>query len=68
MIFRLIENIRISVTTSVGSTDFEDTGMGVGQGTSDGTIISAVGLDNGVTDAFSDVTLVSEEGETEPPS
>ena len=63
LIFRLNENIKITVKTPVGDSDSEDTGKNVGQGTSDGAIISAVNLDNGVKDAFDDVTLIAGDGE-----
>ena len=45
---------------------FEDTGLGVGQGTTDGSIISAVSLDVGVREAFEseDETDLGEEKET----
>ena len=36
----------------MGNTDEKDTGMGIGQGTTDCAIISAVSLDNGVKEIF----------------
>ena len=58
------KNIRISVKTPVGMTQSEDTHMGVGQGTSDGAIISANSLDSGVSEYFdADVTLDEKDDE-----
>ena len=48
------KNTRISIQTPVGLTEERDTGEGVGQGTLEGAIISAVNLDNGVQDFFHD--------------
>ena len=48
------KNTRISVHTPVGVTEEEDTGEGLGQGTLEGAIVSAVNLDNGVNDSFGD--------------
>ena len=45
---------KIRVKTPVGPTDEVDTGEGVGQGTLEGAIVSAINLDNGVHDYFSD--------------
>ena len=64
LIFRLNENINITVKTPVGDSDSEDTGMNVGQGTADGATISSVNLDNGVKEAFDDVTLIASDGES----
>ena len=63
LIYKLNQNIRIQVKTAVGLSDSEDTGEGVGQGTSDGAVISAVNLDKGVEEEFDDVTLVDSDGE-----
>ena len=52
LLFKLNENIRISVKTPVGSTEFKDTSMGVGQGTTEGANISAASIDHGVTEEF----------------
>ena len=48
------QNTRIRVQTPVGMTDFKDTGEGLGQGTTEGAIASAVNLDNGVQDFLRD--------------
>ena len=52
LIFSMNQNIRIKVKTAVGENESEDTGPGVGQGTVDGAILSAVNLDNGVKEEF----------------
>ena len=52
LIFKMNENIRVSVKTPVGESDQRDTGMNVGQGTVDGAIISANNLDGGVSEVF----------------
>ena len=46
------KKIRISVQTPVGITHEENTGEGVGQGTLEGAIVSAVNLDTGVSEFF----------------
>ena len=56
LLFLLNKNIRIRVKTPVGVTQPCDTGPGMGQGTSDGAIVSAVNLDNGVRDRFHEET------------
>ena len=48
------KNTRISVQTPVGTTDECDTGEGVGQGTLEGALVSAVNLDSGVNEHFHD--------------
>ena len=48
------KNTRISVQTPVGITEERDTREGVGQGTLEGSIVSAVNLDKGVDDFFRD--------------
>ena len=54
LIFKMNENIRISVKTPVGETEFEDTNESVGQGTIDGAVISSVSIDQGVNEKFGD--------------
>ena len=54
LIFKLNENIKITVKTPVGNTEYEDTGNGLGQGTVDGAILSAVSIDKGVSEQFSE--------------
>ena len=54
LIYKMNENIRISVKTSVGESEQSDTGENVGQGTVDGAIISANSIDGGVTEMFDD--------------
>ena len=48
------KNTRISVQSPVGITEERDTDEGVGQGTLEGSIVSAVNLDKGVDDFFRD--------------
>ena len=55
MIFKMNENIRVRVKTPVGMTDYANTGMGVGQGSIDGAINSAVSIDNPVAEEFADI-------------
>ena len=52
LLYEMNKNTRISVQTPVGLTEERDTGEGVGQGTLEGAIVSAVNLDNGVQDFF----------------
>ena len=52
LLYLMNKNTRISVQTPVGMTDEIDTGEGLGQGTVEGAIASAVSLDNGVRDYF----------------
>ena len=62
------QNIRISVKTPVGDTDFEDTGEGVGQGTVEGSIVSATSLDKGISESFdkdSDEDKINEKDDKE---
>ena len=54
LLFKMNKNTKISVQTPVGLTEEVDTGEGVGQGTLEGAIVSAVSLDNGVDDFFAD--------------
>ena len=54
LIFRMNQNIRISVKTAVGETEEKDTGNGVGQGTVEGAVISSSSIDGGVTEEFSE--------------
>ena len=54
LLFEMNKNTKISVQTPVGLTEECDTGEGVGQGTLEGAIISAVNLDSGVNDFFHD--------------
>ena len=52
LLYSMNKNTRISVQTPVGITLEEDTGEGVGQGTLEGAIVSAVNLDTGVSEFF----------------
>ena len=54
LVYLINKNTRISVQTPVGATKERDTGEGLGQGTVEGAIASAVNLDNGVRDFFKD--------------
>ena len=54
LVYLMNKNIRISVQTPLGATEEKDTGEGLGQGTIEGAIASAVSLDNGVRDFFKD--------------
>ena len=54
LLYAMNRNTRISVQTPVGVTEEHDTGEGVGQGTLEGAIVSAVNLDTGVDEFFSD--------------
>ena len=54
LIYLMNKNTRISVQTPVGVSEERDTGEGLGQGTVEGAIASAVNLDNGVRDFFKD--------------
>ena len=54
LLYAMNRNTRICVQTPVGVTDEQDTGEGVGQGTLEGALISAVNLDTGVNDFFHD--------------
>ena len=54
LLYAMNRNTRISVQTPVGVTEEHDTGEGVGQGTLEGAIVSAVNLDTGVNEFFSD--------------
>ena len=68
LIYKMNQNIRISVKTPVGDTDFEDTGEGVGQGTVEGSIVSATSLDKGISESFdkdSDEDKINEKDDKE---
>ena len=52
LLYTMNKNTRIMIQTPVGLTEERDTGEGVGQGTLEGALISAVNLDNGVNDMF----------------
>ena len=54
LLYNMNKNTRICVQTPVGVTEEEDTGEGVGQGTLEGAIVSAVNLDSGVNEFFHD--------------
>ena len=54
LLYLMNKNTRIRVKTPVGVTEFRNTGEGLGQGSTEGAIASAVNLDNGVQDFFSD--------------
>ena len=72
LIYKLNENIRIKVKTPVGETESRDTESGVGQGTSEGAIISSASVDGGVKEFFSDtsdnVQDIDEADEEDPDS
>ena len=53
LIYELNKDTRISVGTPVGDTESREIGEGLGQGTIEGALCSAVNLDNGVSDFFS---------------
>ena len=61
LLFLMNKSIRIRVKTPVGVTPPCDTGPGMGQGTSEGAIISAVNLDNGVRFRFHKTSAENEE-------
>ena len=50
----MIQGSSVQLQTPVGLTEESDTGEGVGQGTLEGAIVSAVNLDSGVNDFFHD--------------
>ena len=52
LLYHMNKNTRICVQTPVGVSEEENTGEGLGQGTVEGAIASAVSLDNGVRDYF----------------
>ena len=54
LLYTLNKNVRIRVKTPVGETKSQDAGPTVTQGSSEGTIISAVNLDNGLREEFHD--------------
>ena len=54
LLYMMNKNTRISVQTPVGITEECDTGEGVGQGTLEGALVSAVNLDSGVNGYFHD--------------
>ena len=54
LLLMMNKNTRISVQTPVGTTEECDTGEGVGQGTLEGALVSAVNLDSGVNEYFHD--------------
>ena len=54
LLYAMNKNTRICVQTPVGLTEEHDTGEGVGQGTLEGALVSAVSLDAGVNEFFSD--------------
>ena len=58
LIFKMNENIRITVKTPVGLTESEYTNMG--QGTSDGAVIRAKNLDKGVKEYFNEDDTMEE--------
>ena len=58
LIFQMNKETIIKVQTPVGLTESVNTGEGVGQGTLEGAIISAVNLDNGVREYFRDSDLL----------
>ena len=52
LIFKLNENIKVTVKTPVGDSESKDAGMLVGQGTIEGAFISSVSIDRGVGEQF----------------
>ena len=52
LIYQLNKETIVQVNTPVGMTEQVSTGEGVGQGTIDGAVISAVNLDKGIQDFF----------------
>ena len=52
LLFNMNKNTKIRVQTPVGLTEECDTGEGVGEGTLEGALVSAVNLDSGVNDFF----------------
>ena len=52
LLFKLNKNTRFKVETPVGVTDFLDRGEGLGQGTLEGALLSALNLDSGINDFF----------------
>ena len=54
LIYEMNKETHIRVQTPVGLTDECNTGEGLGQGTLEGAFVSAVNLDNGVSDFFKD--------------
>ena len=52
MIFEMNKDTKIKVVIPVGLTEEANTGEGVGQGTLEGAVVSAVNLDNGTRDFF----------------
>ena len=52
LLYKLNENIKITVNTPVGKTDTDEAGETVGQGTVDGAIMSAVSIADGVEEEF----------------
>ena len=68
LLYKMNENIRISVNTPVGMTEERDTNSGVGQGTVEGSVTSASSIDGGVTEVFDDKDNKSEEVEEDDDS
>jgi hypothetical protein len=64
LLYTMNKNTRISVQTPVGTTDERDTGEGVGQGTLEGALVSAVNLDSGVNEHFHDSEYEISYGQT----
>ena len=64
LIYKLNEDINISVLTPVGQSEHQHTGSGVGQGTADGAVVSSVNLDGGVREKFTDVTLFNSDDDS----
>ena len=52
LLFKMNENISIRVQTPVGTTEEENVGNIVGQGTNEGNIISSVSINGGVREKF----------------
>ena len=52
LLYEMNKNTRISVHIPVGVTEEKDTGEGLGQGTLDGAVVSAVNIDNEVNGLF----------------
>ena len=67
MLYKMNENLKISVTTPVGKTELKQTDSSLGQGTIEGAIVSAVSLDNGVGEEFNDEDETENDDKEEKP-
>ena len=57
LIFELNKNTKFKVETPVGTTETRDRGEGLGQGTIEGALISALSLDSSVNEFFKQVKM-----------